>query len=204
MLPNNFSSATAGWAAIATGVAGLLGLAFIILLFTVGQPFGTLNDICNSLTAVLSVILVWTLYPRLHAQAPLLSQITFVLAVLGAILAMTGSYLVLFNIYGWYLPGLYTATGYAMIGLWLLGLNYHALQDHSLPQGLVIFGLITAVVLMLGLAAIPGIFRGIDFDSYELTAFNAIWWTSSLGYLTIYPIWCILLGRLLLQGGAGE
>jgi hypothetical protein len=204
MLTSNFSSSTPAWAAIATGIVGLLGLTFIILFFTVGQPFGMLNDICNGLTAVLSVVLVWTLYPRLHAQSPLLSQVTLAIAIVGAMLALVGSYLAISWVSGWYLAGLYTATGYALIGLCLLGWTYRALQDHSLPQDLVIFGLITGMVLALGLAASPGIFRGIDSDTYELTAFNAIWWTSSLGYLTIYPIWCILLGRLLLSGSTGE
>lgn len=204
MLTKNFSSSMAAWAALATGVVGLLGLTFIMLFFAVGRPFGAFNDICNGLGAVLSAVLAWRLYPRLHAQSLLLSQVTLAIAVFGAILAVVGSYLVLFDVYGWYLPGLYTAAGYAMIGLWLLGLTYRALKDHSLPQGLAIFGLITAVILALGLAAIPGIFRGIDSSTYELTAFNAVWWTSSLGYLTIYPIWCILLGRLLLSSRAGE
>lgn len=202
MLPNDFSSVTMGWTAIATGTVGLLGLAFIVLFFTVGQPFGTLNDICNGLTAILSVVLVWMLYPRLHAQSPLLGQVTFAIAVLGAILAVVGSYLAISGVKGWYLAGLYTAAGYAMIGLWLLGLTCRALQDHSLPQGLVIFGLITGVILALGLVAIPGMFRGTDSHTYELTVFNGIWWTSSLGYLTIYPAWCIALARLLLSGGA--
>ena len=53
MITNNFSSATIGWVAIAAGIAGLLDLVFIILFFTVGQPFGTLNDICIGLTAIL-------------------------------------------------------------------------------------------------------------------------------------------------------
>lgn len=204
MLTNNFSSSTVARTATATGVVGLLGLTFIILFFAVGRPFGAFNDICNGLGAVLSAVLAWRFYPRLHAQSPLLSQVTLAFAIFGAILAVVGSYLVLFDVYGWYLPGLYTAAGYAMIGLWLLGLTYLALKDHSLPQGLAIFGFITAVVLVLGLATIPGIFRGIDSGTYEFTVFNAVWWTSSLGYLTIYPIWCILLGRLLLSTRIGE
>lgn len=198
MFTNNFSSVTIGWVAIATGIVGLLGLAFIILFFTVGQPFGTLNDICIGLTAILSVVLVWMLYPRYHAQSPLLSQVTLVIAMLGAILVMAGSALAISGIKGWFLSGLYMAAGNAMIGLWLLGLNYSALQDDFLPQSLVSFGLISGVILALGLVTIPGIFRGIDTLEYELTIFNYIWWTGSLGYLAIYPIWCILLGRILL------
>jgi len=198
MFTNNFSLVTIGWVAIATGIVGLLGLAFIILFFTVGQPFGTINDYCIGLTVILSVVLVWMLYPGHHARSPLLSQVTFVIAMLGAILVMVGTALAISGLKGWFLSGLYMAAGNAMIGLWLLGLNYSALRDNSFPQSLVIFGLISGVILALGLVTIPGIFRGIDSQAYELTTFNYIWWASSLGYLALYPTWCILLGRILL------
>jgi hypothetical protein len=198
MFTDNFSSVTIGWVAIATGLVGLLGLAFIILLFTVGQPFGTINDVCIGMTAILSVVLVWMLYPRHHAQSPLLSQVALVIVIFGAILVTIGSVLAISGIKGWFLSGLYMAAGNAMIGLWLLALGYSALQDNSLPQSLVIFGLISGLILALGLVTIPGIFRGIDTQEYELTIFNYIWWASSLGYLALYPTWCILLGRNLL------
>ena len=198
MFTNNFSLVTMGWVAIATGIVGLLGLVFIILFFTVGQPFGTLNDICIGLTAILSVVLVWMLYPRLHAQSPLLSQVALVIAMCGALLVLVGTALAISGVKGWFLSGLYMAAGNAMIGLWLLGLNYSALRDNSFPQSLVIFGLISGVILALGLVTIPAIFRGIDSQEYALTTFNYIWWASSLGYLALYPTWCILLGRFLL------
>jgi len=199
MITSNFSSVTIGWVAIATGIAGLLGLAFIILFFTVGQPFGTLNDICIGLTAILSVVLVWMLYPGHHSQSPLLSQVVLVIAIFGALLVIIGSALAISGVKGWFLSGLYMAAGNAMIGLWLLGLNYSALRGNPFPQSLVILGLISGVILALGLVTIPGIFRGIDTQEYELTIFNYIWWASSLGYLTLYPIWCVLLGRFLLK-----
>jgi len=198
MFMNNFSSVTIGWVAIATGIVGLLGLAFIILFFTVGQPFGTLNDICIGLTAILSLVLVWMLYPGYHTQLPLLSQVALVIAMFGAVLVLVGTALAISGVKGWFLSGLYMAAGNAMIGLWLLGLNYFALRDNSLPHSLVIFGLISGVILAPGLVTIPGIFRGIDSQEYELTTFNYIWWASSLGYLALYPTWCILLGRFLL------
>ena len=198
MTASNFSSITIGWVAIATGVTGLLALTFIILFFTVGQPFGTLNDICIALAAILSAVLAWMLYPQYHAQSPLLSQVTLVIAMLGAILVMVGAALAISGVKGWFLSGLYMAAGNAMIGLWLLGLNYSALRDNSLPHGLVIFGLISGAILALGLVTIPGIFRGIDTQEYALTMVNYVWWTSSLGYLALYPAWCIWLGRTLL------
>ncbi len=119
-----FSSNPIGWVAIATGIVGLLGLAFIILFFTVGQPFGTLNDICIGLTAILSVVLAWVLYPQYHAQSPLFSKVALVIAMIGALLVMVGSALAISGVKGWFLSGLYMAAGNAMIGLWLLGLNY--------------------------------------------------------------------------------
>jgi hypothetical protein len=195
-------SFTAGWAAVAAGIAGWLAFAFIILFFTVGQPFGTLNDIFIGLAAILSVVLALKLFPGHYAQSPLISQAGLGFAILGAILVLVGSTLAITGLKGWFLSGLYMAVGNAMIGLWLLGLNYSGQRDHSLPGGLIIFGLISAVILALGLVAIPGIFRGIDFQEYETTVVNLIWWTGSLGYLTLYPLWCIWLGRLFLSNGA--
>jgi len=42
MIASPISSGTTGWVAVSTGIAGLLGLVFIVLFFTVGQTFGTL------------------------------------------------------------------------------------------------------------------------------------------------------------------
>jgi hypothetical protein len=199
MLANNYFSVSIGWLAIVTGVVGLLGFVFIILFFSVGQPFGTLNDYCIGFTAILSLVLVWMLYPGYHAQFPFLSKVAIVIATMGAILVLVGSLLAITGTKGWFLSGLYMAAGNAMIGLWLLVLSYSALRDNSFPQSLAIFGLISAVILALGLVAIPGIFRGIDSKEYEFTLFNSIWWTSSLGYLALLPTWSVFLGRFLLR-----
>ena len=120
------------------------------------------------------------------------------IATFGALLVLVGTALAISGVKGWFLSGLYMAAGNAMIGLWLLELNYTALRGNPLPHSLVILGFISGVILALGLVTIPGIFRGIDSQEYELTTFNYIWWASSLGYLALYPTWCILLGRVLL------
>jgi hypothetical protein len=198
MFINSISSITIGWTAISAGIAGLIGFVLIILFFTVGQPFGTLNDIFIGLTAILSVVVICMLYPGFQARSALPIQVLLVLSILGAILVLTGMGLSISGAKGWFLSGLYMAAGNGMIGLWMLGINYFALQDNSLPHGLAIFGLISAVILALGLVTIPGILRGIDTKEYKLTLFNSIWWASSLGYLALYPTWCILLGRTLL------
>ena len=187
-----------GWTAISTGIAGLLGLVFIVLFFTAGQPFGTLNDIFIGLTAILSAGLALLHYPGHHAQSPLLSLVALALALVGALVVVIGSVLAITGVKGWFLSGLYMAAGNGLIGLWLLGLNYSALQSSPWPHGLVIFGLISGAILLLGLVTIPGIFRGLDIKEYVITPVNAIWWTSALGWLALFPIWCVWVGRTLL------
>jgi hypothetical protein len=199
MIFKDFSTGAIGWIAIATGIVGLLGFIFIILLFSVGQPFGTLNDICIGVSAFLSLVLVWKLSHVLENPFSLVGRITILIALIGTLLVLVGSTLSIFAAKGWFQSGLYMAAGYGMIGLCLLVLNYSALRSNLFPQGQAILGLISAVVLALGLVTIPAIFQGIDSKDYEITVFNVIWWTGSLGYLALYPIWCILVGRMLLR-----
>ncbi|HLC05108.1 MAG TPA: hypothetical protein VJK02_18905 [Anaerolineales bacterium] len=197
MTAGNLSSVSLGWVAIATGVTGLLGLAFIILFFTVGQPFGTLNDICIGLTAILSAILAWMVYAGHHAQLPLQSRVALMLAVFGAIVVVVGSVLVISGITGWYLAGLYMAAGNGLIGLWLLGLNYSALSGTPWSYGLAIFGLISGVIMALGLLTTPGILGGIDSQESASWIVNYVGQAGGLGWLVLYPIWCVLVGRVL-------
>jgi hypothetical protein len=176
-----------------TGVVGLLALVLLILLFTVGGPFGTLNDICNGLTGILSGILAWNLYTKFHLPLGLL-----ILALVGALVVALGSILIIFDVTGWYLAGLYTSAGYALIGLWLLGLNYAARQINPWPSGLVRLGLIAGIFMALGLLVIPGIIQRIDAWESGPWYINYIGQLGSIGYLLLYPIWCILVGRALL------
>ena len=165
--------------------------------FTVGQPFGTLNDISIGVTALLSLVLAWMLYPSHHAVSPSLSRAALAIVPVGVVLVVVGSALSILGIRGWFLSGLYMAAGNALVGLWLAAFSYAALRSGGLPRGLSILGIIAGAILALGLVTLPGIFRGIDTKEYELTVFNLLWWTSSIGYLAVYPVWCILQGRIL-------
>lgn len=200
MFLNSNPSATIGWVSLAAGVAGLLGFAFIILFFTVGQPFGTLNDVFIGVTALLSLALALMLYPSFHAHSPSLSLTALVIALAGVVLVVAGSVLAISGRRGWFLSGLYMSAGYALVGLWLVALSYSALRANDMPRGLSILGVIAGAVLALGLVAIPGIIRGVDTKEYQLTIVNAIWWTGSIGYLTVFPVWCVLQGRMLVTG----
>ena len=197
MTADSFSSSTVGWLAVTAGAAGLAGLLFIILFFKVGQPFGTLNDVCIGLAAILSGILAWLLYPAHHAQSPQLSQFALAAVLAGALVVVAGSVLVISGVKGWFLSGLYMTAGNALIGLWLAGLTYSALHTSSWPHGLAVFGLVAGVIMAVGLVSVPGILRGVDAQASAPWYVNA-GYVGGLGWMLLYPAWCIWLGRFLL------
>jgi len=113
---------------------------FLGMMATVNVFFGGLNDILNSALAILIAVLAWMLYFQFHAKAPLASQVTLVLAVLGAILAMVGSVLVIFRFTGFVLAEWHTGFGCALLSLWLASFYYFMLGSGVYPKKWVIFG----------------------------------------------------------------
>jgi len=67
------------------------------------------------------------------------------------------------------------------------------------PQRLVNWGLISSVIMALGLLTIPGIINRIN--AWELGPWyiNYVGQLGSIGYLLLYPLWCILVGRSFLH-----
>jgi hypothetical protein len=197
MLTTDLPPAIIGWLAIGAGIVGLLGFISIALFFSVGQPFGSINDACIGIAAVLSVVLAYMLHPRLHAQSLPFSTIALVAATLGSILVLIGSALALSGAKGWFLSGHYMAAGNALIGLWLVVVCGFAMKGGSLPRGICILGIVVGSIMALGVVTFPGIIRGSDPKEYNVTVINSIWWTSSLAYLSVFPVWLILFGRIM-------
>lgn len=189
-----FSSLMVPRLAILTGIVGLLALILLILFFTVGGPFGTLNDICNGLTGILSGIFAWTLYTKFRVQ-----PIFLILSLMGTLAVAIGSILVIFEITGWYLAGLFTSAGYAMIGVWLFAINYSFWQSNSWSHGLSTLGMIAGTIMALGLLMIPGIINRIDAWEAGPWYINYLGQLGAIGYLLLYPTWCILVGKNLIS-----
>ena len=185
-----------GWIAVATGAVGTLALLFLMLFFTVGEPFGTLNDSLSALLGVGSAILAWRLYAEHHAGSPLLAQTGVALAFLGAALAVVGSVLVIFRFTGWLLAGFYTGLGYAFVGGWLAIFCYTLMQRGIFPHRLLTFGLVSGILAAFGVVALLGIIAGIDSPAAMPWYLNLAY----VGYLgsLLYLIWTIWLGRVIL------
>ena len=139
------------------------------------------------------------LYPVHHAQSPHLSQVALIAAWVGVVVVAIGSALVILRVTGWFLAGLYMTAGNALIGLGLLGLNYSAQHGNSWPHGLVVFGLVVGVVMAVGLVAVPGILRSIDAQDSAPLSVN-VGYVGRSGWVILYPIWCIWLGRAVCSG----
>lgn len=196
MTPSNLAARPIGWLAIAIGAVTLTGIVSIILFFSVGGIFGTLNDVCNGVEALLSAVLAWSLYPWLRSHASRLSRFTLIAASAGALIAVIGSALIIRDITGWYLAGLYTMFGYALFGVWLFALNWAALRSLWLQRRLAQLGMLTAVCMAIGFLAGPGILGGVD-DTGAAPWYVNLGLLGSLGWMVLYPSWCFRLGRLL-------
>jgi len=198
MITNNFSPTTVGWVAIATGVAVIVAVITLTLMATVNPFFGTVNDVFNSIIGILSVILAWMLYAEHHAKSPLMSQISLLLAVVGAVFTIIGSILIIYGYTDFVLAGWYTGVGNALIGLWLAAFCTSMLRGNTLPHNLVTFGIVVGGVMGMGLLGIPGILARVD-TMESLPWYLGVGYLGFLGTYILYPIWTIWFGRILVK-----
>lgn len=197
MKTNSSSSSIIGWVALGTGIAIIIAVLTLVLMFTVGMFFGTANDVFNGIFGITSAVLAWMLYAEHGTKSPLISRIALAFAILGAIVSIVGSVLILFDFTGFLLAGLYSCLGNALIGLWLVAFCSTMQQSDTLPHSLISFGCVVGAVMALGLIGIPGILAGID----EMTVLPWYLYLALFGWLgtyILYPIWTIWLGRKLL------
>jgi hypothetical protein len=182
---------TVGRLALATAVITWLGVVSLIIFFAFGGPFGFLTDVANGLVGLLSLALSW-LWVRNRRSG--WSMLAISLASLGAIVMVIGSLLIIFDITGWYLAGLVSSVGGALIGIWLLIANRLHRRAPELPPGLIKLGMTAGIFLIIGWLAIPGVLARIDDPDV------APWYVSAsqinwMGAYLLYPAWCIWLSR---------
>ena len=198
MVVSQSTSSTAGWMAWATGIATLLATVLIFLFYTLGGPFGTLNDIFNGVAGILSGVLAWMLSSQFRTNSTLLVRASLVLAMIGAVIVVIGSLLIIFDITGWVLAGWYTTVGNALIGVWLLAFSTSMRQSTLLPRSLSTFGLIVGLLMVVGIIAIPGILMGVD-STDSTPGYLNLAYLGYVGTYFLYPAWTLWLGRTLIS-----
>ena len=186
---NELRSQDTGRLALAIGVTAVGSVACFATFFAVGQPFGTINDIGNAATGVLSAGLAWRLRRQIPGRA---GKMAVGAAVAGAGLTVAGSTLVVSGTTGWFLAGLVSSVGFAGIGAWLVVLNRSDAMEAVLPRRLRSLGIAAGALMALGIASAPGIVLRLD-DAATAPAWVWIEAFGWLGAFVAYPAWAIWL-----------
>ena len=198
MTTNRISTSTIGWVALGTGISVVLAVLLLILMATGSMFFGAVNDVLNGIIGISSAVLAWMLYTEHRAKSPLISHMALALAIVGAIFSIVGSLLILYGFTDFFLAGLYSGLGNALIGLWLMAFCYSMQRNDELPHNLILFGLVVGAFMALGLMGIPGILARID-SMVSMPRYLYVALFGWLGTYILYPIWTIWLGRHLLS-----
>lgn len=198
MTTNRISTSTIGWVALGTGISVVLAVLLLILMATGSMFFGAVNDVLNGIIGISSAVLAWMFYTEHRAKSPLISHMALALAIVGAIFSIVGSLLILYGFTDFFLAGLYSGLGNALIGLWLMAFCYSMQRNDELPHNLILFGLVVGAFMALGLMGIPGILARID-SMVSMPRYLYVALFGWLGTYVLYPIWTIWLGRHLLS-----
>ena len=177
----------AGWTAIASGAATLMMVLIAILSSTL--KLGNTFSVVVVILMALLIVVALALYLVLRSQAPAMSLAATVIGILGMLLTGAVHVLLMARVVS---PEQFNTTGEGIgpvgIGLWLLLVNYLALQSTALPRGLTWIGLIAgAGWLMSGVGALIG------------GSQNLLSSIGPLGIFFVYPVWAIWLGRWLMK-----
>lgn len=193
-----------GWTAIAGGVIGIIGFISLILLFVIGEPFGTINDLLAIPSGLLLLPLVFALYrlnvgpyPSLALAALMAGILGFVATAVGSILLVSGR--ITFE------QSLYTGIGgFGLIGLWVLLNALIGLKANGLPAGLAWMGVFLGLTPSLALITVPradAIARSLQDMAGQAAGFHMspasiiVFVLGAVSYAGL-PFWFIFAGRL--------
>ena len=178
----------AGWLAIGLTIVAVATIVSLILFFTVGGSFGSLNDAGNALIGILSAALAFMLMSQAGGWAGVAA------ALIGAALTVWGSWLVMTGATGFVLAGFVSTVGFGFIGIWLALVAWEPTAE-ALFGSLLTVARVAAVAMIIGaLIAIPAAIMRVD--SYE--TMPGWVWLFSIGWLGIYVLYPVIsfgLGR---------
>jgi hypothetical protein len=178
-----------GSLALAVGVVAAGSAVFLATYFVAQGPFGTINDIGNAATGILSGWLAWGLRRQLSGRA---ADVAVGAALVGGAIAVVGSALVVSGTTGFLFAGLVSSVGFAGIGAWLVALNRSA-GTAGWPRRVRAVGVAAGALMAFGVVTAPGILLGLD-DMATAPVWVWIGFLSWLGIYVAYPVWAIWLG----------
>ena len=177
-----------GWMAYLGAAATVLTFVTGILFFSIGKPFGKINDILSVFQVLLMVPLAVMFVQLLPASTRTLALLAALLGISGMLISAFGQSLLVFGRIDFEGSQRFFPAG-AAIGVWLIATCSLAAGHGQLPH----------------LLAWVGILAG---AGYIATVIGFLWGGQQsvlfyIGALVLgigYPVWAIWLGRLLLAG----
>jgi len=179
----------AGRLALAIGVVAAGSAVCLATYFVVRGPFGTINDLGNATTGVLSAALAWRLRRRTSSRA---GDVAVGAASVGAAFTVIGTALVVSDTTGFLLGGLVSTVGFAGIGAWLLAVNRREAAGAWSPR-LRALGGAAGALMAVGVLTSPGILLRLD-DLETAPAWIWIGFFGWLGTYVAYPAWALWMG----------
>lgn len=179
-----------GRLAVAVGVVAAGSAVCLGTYYVIGGPFGTINDIANAATGILSGWMAWRLRRQISGRA---ANVVVGAAFIGAAFTVLGSALVLSDTTGFFLAGLVSSVGFAGIGGWLVVVNRSVDEATAWPERLRALGVAAGALMAVGLVMAPGILLRLD----DMEAAPPWMWIGFLGWLgtfIAYPVWAISMG----------
>jgi hypothetical protein len=172
---------------MAIAIAAVASIVTLILLYS-GLPFfGPVNDLINAVSGILIAGFVWQFYAILREKSPTIAILLMLIAWAGAIMIIGNSILVAFGRLDWKQGGLFTIVGYALIGIWFIGMLLITKEQAFLNPGLTKFGLIAGICMLFGFLAGPLLAEKLAI------AFTPLVWIAYAGAgagWIMFPLWC--------------
>jgi hypothetical protein len=192
----------AGWSACASGIVTILGLIFIGIFFSVGEPYGSLNDLCIALQVLLMLPVALGLRQLFQDRFSSLDLAAMAMLLAGALAVAVASVILVLKVITFPQSLAPVSSGFGLIGVWMIATGYLTLSAKSLPAALAWLGIVTGAGMLL-------FCFGYWFGPREaMASFSPSLTIRSVlpaivgGALSFfgYPIWAIWLGVLLLGG----
>ncbi len=196
----------AGWAAILSGIAAILGLVSLIFFFSLESTpsttqaphfWGPVSDIALIFQMLFLLIVALAFYFSLRALAPRVSLISFLIGAVGMMGVVLLQILLRLYILTFEQEVMPVVFATALVGSWLVMINILGLRQGILTSRLAWLGIATGVAFLLEpvmlLAAGGAVAWRVFMSNYMLLAGSAIvFLVSYIGF----PVWAFWLGRV--------
>ena len=178
----------AGWSAYLSAAATIIGFVTLILFFSVGQPFGTINDVSSIVIALATLPILFVLHKLHRAVAPLLSLGALIIGIVSALIAALLQTLFVFKVIPINPSSEIVTVAFGVFGVSLAIFNYLAYSNKSFSSKLAIWGIVAGVGYAL--VALGFLLGGQDHPLTYVGGFAAI---------VAYPVWAMWFGKFLVS-----